>query len=253
VTKTVGHRQPGVPVLGLDVDRGKVTPGRWPYTLPAVQTIVEHGLELDPGVTILIGENGSGKSTIVEAIAAAWGRRVGVFRDDVALQIVTRPSAEDSDLNRSLRLRFTRGGGTAGFFLRAERLHSQAEALARSVKWQPRLGDTPLLRQSHGEGFLSVLTAMTHEVGLYVLDEPESALSFTSSLALLHILDALREAGSQVVLATHSPILAALPGARLLEVGEHGIRPIAYDDSGLVQGWRAFLEDPGIYLRHLRA
>jgi predicted ATPase len=233
-----------VPVQRCYVDQGQARMGLWPYTLPAVSQLVEHGLPLDPGVTVLIGENGSGKSTIVEALAATWGRRITAFRDDVAMQIVTRPSEEDSDLHRSLRLEYTRGGGTGGFFLRAEQLHSQAPSLGKRGRWQARLGDRPLLERSHGEGFLQVLNGMTEEVGLYILDEPESALSFTSSLALLLLLQEMRSVGSQVVMATHSPVLAAVPGARILELGEWGIRQVDYDDTDLVTGWRAFLNAP---------
>lgn len=246
------HRQPGVPVLRCTVDRGRADPDRWPYRLPAVAQLLKDGLDLDPGVTILLGENGSGKSKIVEAIATAWGRRTAVFRDDVAMRIVSSASSEDSDLDRALRLEFTRGGGTAGFFLRAERFHQQAAALASSRRWKDRLGEVPLLEQSHGEGFLQVLAGMTYDVGLYVLDEPESALSFTSSIALLQILENMRSAGSQVVLATHSPILAALPDARLLQLDTEGFRRVEYDDCDVVRNWRIFLDAPVRYTRHLK-
>jgi predicted ATPase len=234
------------------VDRGRADPDRWPYTLPAVAQLFDEGLVLDPGVTVLLGENGTGKSTIVEAIATAWGRRTAVFRDDVAMRIVSGASDEDSDLDRALRLESTRGGGTAGFFLRAERFHQQAPALATSRRWRDRLGDVPLLQQSHGEGFLAVLAGMAHEVGLYVLDEPESALSFTSSLALLQILEDIRAGGSQVVLATHSPILAALPDACLLQLDQGGIHRVSYDECELTRNWRLFLDDPRRYTRHLK-
>ena len=96
-----------------------------------------------------------------------------------------------------------------------------------------------------------MLGGMTSEPGLYVLDEPESALSFESSLALVQILSDMRAAGSQIVLATHSPILAAFPGARLLHVDVAGITEVTYDDSELVRTWRSFLDAPGRYLRHL--
>jgi predicted ATPase len=92
---------------------------------------------------------------------------------------------------------------------------------------------------------------MTAEPGFYILDEPESALSFESSLALLQILGDLVAGGSQVLLATHSAVLAAMPRAQLLQLGENGIEQVAYDDTDLVQGWRAFLTDPGRFLRHL--
>ena len=199
---------------------------------------------------MIIGANGSGKSTIVEAVAAAWGRRMSVFRDDWLQQAVATPSDEDSDLHRALRLSYTRGGTTGGMFLRAERLHSQAEGFSKRGRWSERV-DGPLLERSHGEGFLQVLSGMVAEQGFYILDEPESALSFDSSLMLLTIMIDMLAAGSQILLATHSPILAALPGAHLLQLDDQGITPIDYGSSDLVTSWRAFMNRPESFLRHL--
>lgn len=244
-------RQPGVPVTGLTIDRGQSDPGRWPYTVPAVRHVYESGLALAPGATVLIGANGAGKSTLVEGIAAAWARRVTAFREDWLQRSIAEPAAEDSDLHRALRLSCTRGGPTGGLFLRAERLHSQAEQFSGRGRWSERI-DGPLLGRSHGEGFLQVLAGMAAEPGFYVLDEPESALSFDSSLMLLTILQDMLAAGSQVLLATHSPVLAALPGATLLHLDDGGITQVEYDDSDLVTSWRAFLERPAAFLRHLQ-
>lgn len=122
----MGSRQPGAPVRRLSVDRRQIDPGRWPYPLPVIRRLIEDGLELDPGVTVLVGPNGSGNSTVVEALASAWGRRISAFRQDWLQQAIAAPSEEDSDLHRSLRLEFTRGGPTGGMFLRVERLHAQA-------------------------------------------------------------------------------------------------------------------------------
>lgn len=250
-TRPRAGRQPGAPVTGLTIDRGQVDPDRWPYTVPAVRQILKGGLALEPGATVLIGANGSGKSTIIEAVAAAWGRRMSAFREDWLQQAVAAPSAEDSDLHRALRLTFTRGGPTGGLFLRAERLHAQAAGFTHRGRWSERV-EGPLLTRSHGEGFLQVLAGMIAEPGLYVLDEPESALSFNSCLVLLAIMTDMLAAGSQILLATHSPVLAALPGAHLRQLDEHGITPVDYDNSDLVTSWRGFLANPDAYLRHLR-
>jgi predicted ATPase len=242
--------QPGAPVRRITVDPAKAESKNWPYTLPVVQHIARHGLDLDPGVTVVIGANGSGKSTLVEAIASAWGRRFTAFRDDWLQQATATPADEDSDLDRGIRLEYTRGGPHGGLFFRAERLHSQMAHFTQPGRWASRM-DGPLLGRSHGEGFLQVLSAMTAEPGFYVLDEPEAALSFDSSLALVAILIAMRAAGSQVLLATHSPILAACPNATILQCSDDGLSPIAYDDSELVASWRAFLAAPDRYLRYL--
>jgi predicted ATPase len=183
----------------------------WPFTLPVVQQLVANGIDLAPGITVLMGDNGSGKSTLVEAIASAWARRIVAFRNDIAQQVLAQPSAEDSPLDRALHLQFTTGGPTGGLFLRAERLHEQTR----------------------------------------LLDEPESALSFTGSLALLQILGEMAANGSQVLLATHSPILASAPGAALFELDDAGMTATTYDECLLVSSWRSFLAAPERYLRHL--
>lgn len=247
----MAHRQPGVPVRKVTVDSGHVAVGQWPWTIPAVAQVADRGLDLDAGITVIVGPNGAGKSTLVEAIAAAWGRLMTTYRQDWLQQSVARPSHEDSALFRSLRLQTTTGGANGGLFLRAERLHAQAESFTRRGRWSERVGTTPLLNLSHGEGFLAVLRGMIDEPGLYVLDEPESALSFDSSLALIQIMVDMRAAGSQVLLATHSPILAAAPGARLLQLDDAGITEVPYDEADLVTSWRGFLQAPQRYLRHL--
>lgn len=252
----VSGRRPGAPVRRLTIDHGRARQGQWPYTLPAVAHVLRQGLPLDPGVTVLVGPNGSGKSTLVEALATAWARRVSAFRSDFAQQAFGQPSVEDSDLHHALRLEYTPGGPSGGLFLRAERFHAQAATLVPSTgrgRWAERLGGQSVLTRSHGEGFLEVLAGMTAETGLYVLDEPESALSFDSALTLLALMHRMRAAGSQIVLATHSPILASLPRARLLQLGDSGITTIDYESSDLVTSWRSFLASPDRYLRHLTA
>jgi predicted ATPase len=234
----------------MSVDTGQADVTRWPYTVPSIAHVLRHGLELDPGITVFIGPNGAGKSTLVEAAAAVWARRITTFRSDWLQQSLGCPAAEDSPLHQALRLDYTLGGSVGGLFLRAERLHSQAAGFGIG-RWSERI-TTPVLERSHGEGFLQVLAGMVAEPGFYVLDEPESALSFDSSLVLLTLMSDMRAAGSQVLLATHSPILAAVPDATILQLDDTGISPVAYDDTDLVQSWRSFLDRPNAYLRHLR-
>ena len=104
---------------------------------------------------------------------------------------------------------------------------------------------------SHGESFLEILRSRFDSPGLYCLDEPEAALSFSAQMALVGTLHDLATEGGQVLCATHSPLLAALPGAHLLEVGEWGVREAAYDDLDLVRHWRSYLDEPMRYLRHV--
>jgi predicted ATPase len=127
----------------------------------------------------------------------------------------------------------------------------QAVQFESRGRWRERVGGQSMLHLSHGEGFLTVLQAMTNEPGLCILDEPESALSFESCLALLQIMSDMLAAGSQILLATHSPILGALPGAQILQLDAACMAEVTFDDSELVRAWRAFLDAPDRYLRHL--
>jgi len=104
---------------------------------------------------------------------------------------------------------------------------------------------------SHGEGFLEILRTRVNQIGFYLMDEPDAPLSFTASLGLVALLHDLVAAGSQVVVATHSPIVAALPGANLLELGPWGVRAATWDDLSLVVSWRQFMRDPESFFRHL--
>jgi predicted ATPase len=218
-----------------------------------VRDLVENGFDPAPGLTVFIGENGSGKSTLVEAIAAAWSRHVGAHRRNVSLAATARPSNEDSNLDRALRLLGTRGGGKGGFFLRAEKMDELFSAVGPSGLWADRFGGVDLHARSHGQAFLQVLRTRVVDPGLYLFDEPEAALSFTSCLGLIALLAQIPSEGLQAIVATHSPLIAATPGATLIEVGEWGMRKVAYEDLALVQSWREFLASPERYVKYLGA
>ena len=117
--------------------------------------------------------------------------------------------------------------------------------------------DVPFHEMSHGESFLALLESRFDDPGFYCLDEPEAALSFSSTLSLIAVLRRIADEGGQVLCATHSPVLAALPGARILEVGAlgqaqgPGLRQVEWQDLELVQHWRSFLAAPDRYIRHL--
>lgn len=220
--------------------------------MPAVAQIIrDGGLDIAPGVTFLVGENGSGKSTLVEAFAAIYpraGHRPGANAANVT---GAEPSEEDSPLAFHLRPQTHRLASPAGFFLRAESMH---EILAAEDRNAPARawGGEKLQHRSHGESFLAVLKFRFEDVGVYFLDEPESALSFQSCLSLVALLDVMRREGSQVIVATHSPLLASLPDATLLQVDDAGITHVPrYDDLELVKSWRQYLAAPERYLRHL--
>ncbi|HEX8094229.1 AAA family ATPase [Jatrophihabitans sp.] len=231
----------------VEIDEARLrAPHAWYFDVPAIATLRTAGVSLDPRVTVIVGENGSGKSTFVEAVATAW--RSGL-RSAVKHWGPQRAD-EDADLHWALSLHGERPRPDGGCFLRAEVMHglfTDVDAAGTSL----RAFDGGLNTRSHGEAFLGYLESRVTERGLFLLDEPEAALSFTSCLRLLSLLAAVADAGSQVVLATHSTVLAALPGAAILEFGDHGIRVASWEDLELVNHWRAFLSRPESYLRYL--
>ncbi|MDX6280081.1 MAG: hypothetical protein QOH03_1152 [Kribbellaceae bacterium] len=234
------------PVRRVAAAEGISVSTAWPHTIPAVRQLLTDGLDLDPGVTFLVGENGAGKSTLVEAIAVAFG--LSPEGGSTGARLTTR--ATESPLSEDLHLTRGAGAARAGFFLRAETMHGFYTYLEDN----PRPSgpeDIAFHRMSHGESFLSLIGDRFTRRGFYCLDEPESALSFSSSLAVVGVLDRLAQSGSQVLCATHSPVIAALPGATILEVGDWGIRESTWNDLQLVQNWRAYLAAPERYLRHV--
>jgi predicted ATPase len=229
------------PVRRITVERAET--GSWPATIPAIGQLLRDGLDLAPGVTLLYGENGSGKSTIVEAVAAAFG--LSPEGGTVHTRHETR--ASESPLASWIRLERSPGAPRWGFFLRAETMHG----FYTYMEDHAGLRDPVFHELSHGESFLEVLRTRFDSPGFYCLDEPEAALSFSGQIALVGLLHDLVAAGSQVLCATHSPLLAALPGATILEAGGWGLRGSTYDELELVQHWKAYLAEPMRYLRHV--
>ena len=224
-----------------------LSPDAWPGSIPAVRQVLDEGLELD-GLTVLVGENGSGKSTVVEGLAMAFG--MSAEGGSTGARHATRSS--ESVLHRHLMLTREPGGPRWGFFLRAETMHSFYTYLEDNPN-PYRTPDTAFHELSHGESFLELIAARFDDPGLYVLDEPEAALSFSGALALVGVLQDIAESYSaQAVVATHSPIVAATPGAVLYEVGPWGLRRSSWAELSLVQHWKSFLDAPERYFRHLR-
>ena len=224
----------------------------WPYTVPCVAELAEHGWEFTAPVTFLVGENGSGKSTVVEAIAEAFnldahggraGRKYGNNRPKTPLGEVLRleTTTEGTQLRSGPRTK------RKGFFLRAE----TAFGLMTAVAGMRGYWEADTSEMSHGEGFLTVFAEMFSGPGLYLMDEPEAALSFSSCLQLVALMHDLGDSGAQIICSTHSPVLAATPGADIIEVGDHGSRRAKWDELDLTAQWRRFLADPGFYLRHV--
>lgn len=217
----------------------------WPATLAPVRSILDDGLVLGPA-TVLVGENGSGKSTIVEAIALAYG--LNAEGGSTGALHHSRPS--ESDLSSFLQVTRNAGASRYGYFLRAETMHGFFTYLQENPSTRRR--DLAFHDMSHGESFLELVIDRFRGGGLWVLDEPESALSFSGCLSLLSILrELLAEGDSQVLLSTHSPLLASLPGADIYDVGPWGLRSSPWTELDLVRNWKAFLDEPNRFLRYL--
>ncbi|GAA2754202.1 AAA family ATPase [Amnibacterium kyonggiense] len=231
------------PVRRVEARPGAEVDGAaWPATIPAVAQLLRDGLDLGRA-TVLVGENGSGKSTLVEAIAIAYG----LSPEGGSPNARHSTRASESPLHEQLTVVRNGGAGRFGYFLRAETMHGLFTYLEQHGDDGP-----PLHELSHGESFLALIRDRFRDVGLWILDEPESALSVTGCMALLaHLTDLLEDDRNQVILSTHSPLLAVLPGAQILEVGEWGLRPCPWEETDLVRLWRSFLDEPRRFLRHL--
>lgn len=219
----------------------------FPFDLPAVATIER--LRLDRPVTFLAGDNGSGKSTILAAIAAA----IGFAGEGGELERLGElPAVPRKVLRGALSPVLSDTKPRNGYYLRAESFFNVAAFIGSERRFAPDLslyGGVPLHKQSHGESFLALASNRFGPDGLYLLDEPEAALSVTGALALLAVVLRAAQSGAQFVIATHSPILLAAPEARIYEFDEDGINVADYDDLQAVQLTRAFLASPERYLR----
>lgn len=218
----------------------------YPFSIPAFEGL--ETIEFKSNVTFFVGENGSGKSTLLEAIAykcdfnTAGGGRNNFY--DV-------PSSE-SALGDFIRLSWA-PKITNGFFLRAESLYNFASHIdSLGPEAYRAYGGKSLHEQSHGESFLAILSNRFGKKGIYLLDEPEAALSPARQLALLRIIRELVEDGlSQFIIATHSPIILAYPGAQILDFDTLPVSETAYEDTSHYQITKDFLENRDLYLRKL--
>ena len=216
----------------------------YPFCVPSVREL--YGLEFHPDVTFIVGENGCGKSTLLEAIAVAWG--FNAEGGTVNFRFSTR--ASHSNLHEHLRLVKSLRKPMDGFFLRTESFFNLATDIER-LGVIDSYGGRSLHEQSHGESFMALLLNRFGGHGLYILDEPEAALSPTRQLAVLRRMHQLIEEDSQFIIATHSPILMAYPGARIYLLDGTGYTEVQYEDTEHFAVTRDFLNDPERILRRL--
>ena len=224
------------------------TPNRnsYPFNIPAVRHLAKRdSLPFDKPVTFFVGENGTGKSTLVEAIAVAMGFNAeGGSRD---FSFSTKQT--HSELCDYLTLVKTIAPND-GFFLRAESFYNTASYLDQNSTLL-RYGGVSFHEQSHGESFLSLVVNRFEGNGLYILDEPESALSPQRLMSLLVAIDDLVNNNSQFIIATHSPILMAYPNAEILQFTEQGIQKVGYKDTEHYKITKQFIDTPERMISYL--
>lgn len=224
------------------------TPGPRSYLndIPAVRHLFEKGsLKFKKPVTILVGENGTGKSTLLEAIAVKMGfNPEGGSREH---SFVTHDShSELCDLITCEKI----GLPKDGFFLRAESFYNTASYLEENST-MIRYGGISFHHLSHGESFLSLVKNRFEGKGLYLLDEPEAALSPSAVMSLLVCMDELVKNDSQFIISTHSPILMSFPDADIWELSDKGIARVAYKETQHYKITKRFIDDPESMLRML--
>lgn len=206
----------------------------YPFCVPAIRHLER--LEFHPDVTFFIGENGSGKSTLLEAIAL----KLGFNAEGGSKNFGFATRETHSNLHEFIRVERGFAHATDNYFLRAEsfyNLASEIDDLGVSYGY----GKKSLHQQSHGEAFLSLLNNRLQGDGVYLFDEPEAALSPQRQLSVLTLLHRLVYHRSQLVIATHSPILLAYPQARIYQFSETGIAEVKYTDTEHYQVTRDFL------------
>lgn len=201
--------------------------------LPIVKYLKTNKIEFKNPVTFIVGENGSGKSTLIEAVAVAYGFNAEGGTKNFNFET----NYNVSELSQCIRL-CKSGLIGDGFFLRAESFYNFASnideldsAPAASASIIDSYGGISLHRQSHGESFLSVVQNRLNSKGIYLLDEPEAALSPTRIMTLLLEINRLVKLGSQFIISTHSPILMAYPDADILQLSPDGIDRVKYTET----------------------
>ncbi|MBI5263153.1 MAG: AAA family ATPase [Bradyrhizobium sp.] len=237
------------------LDRSRVEDWEaYPFCLPFFRD--EFELSFDTAITIIVGENGTGKSTILEGVAALAGfANAGGGKGYRLLEHAEGYEVTGEELARALRGSWVPKISN-GWFFRAETFFSIARYLDRAaVEAQVLLEEaggeaTPQLRPdflsfSHGEGFLLLFEERCQQQGLFIFDEPESALSPSRQMQFLKLLQRMDRAGNcQVIMATHAPMLMAYPNARLLHLSKYGLEPIAIEQTDHFRVMREFCDDP---------
>lgn len=234
-------------IKGVWIDWKRIDEDSYLRAIPALQFTEELPFRKD--VVFFNGENGTGKSTLLEGIAAAYG-----FNPEGGTKNY-RFSTYDSHSELYQAIRLSKGVNIPahGYFLKAESFYnveSKMEEYMRPEDYE-KIGGRSLHEQSHGEAFLSLIQGMFIGRGLYILDEPEAALSPQRQLTLLMEIDRLRKQRTQFIIASHSPILLGLPDAQIFRFEESGIKECGYKDTESYQVMEMFINHREYLLKKL--
>lgn len=237
-------------IRSLKIDWNKTDPDSWLQNIPALRQI--HTLEFRKNITIFAGENGTGKSTLLEAIATAYG-----FNPEGGTLNYRFSTFHDvSELNQSILLMKGFRRASFGCFFRAESFFNVAAKAEDYRDFTPkeiyyaRYGGKSLHEQSHGESFLAYFQSF-QEAGLYLMDEPEAALSPQCQLSLFLQISKMAEAGSQFIMASHSPILLGIPKADILSFDEGEVKRCSYEDTESYQVMEMFINHRDTLVKRL--
>ena len=229
------------------LDREKVAdPAAYPFCLPFLQK--EFDLGFDRAITIIVGENGTGKSTLLEGIAALAGYdEAGGGKGYRPVDHSRAVEVMGGKLSQALRASWL-PKITQGWFFRAESFFSVARYLDSAAR-DAYAAPPDFLSHSHGEGFLRFFEERCRRQGLFIFDEPESALSPSRQIEFLKLLRRMDQSGlSQVIMATHSPMLMAFPNARLLQLTKYGLDPVRVEDTEHYRLMREFWTNPKAFI-----
>lgn len=206
----------------------------YPFSLPVIKNLDR--TRLHPHVTYIVGENGSGKSTLLEAIAISQGFNA----EGGTTNFNFSTHSSHSELHEYMRIAKSSKKPQTGFFLRAESFYNVATEI-ENLGVVDSYGSKPLHEQSHGEAFLSLMKNRFGDNGLYILDEPEAALSPNRQMSILTLMHELIKQGSQFIISTHSPILLAYPSCIIYQIEENDLVEVSYEQTDTFKVSRRFL------------
>lgn len=232
------------PVIPVDV---------YPFNIPSFKEGIQ--LKLEKNVSFFVGENGSGKSTLLEGVAENIGFNLRGGNKNHNLNTGVNFEGYASPLTKGLQLAWTPKRISEGFFMRAESFFNFADYIDELAREDRRIldayGGKSLHHQSHGESFLSLFNNQ-FESGVYILDEPEAALSPARIMSFMSVIYQLEKSGrAQFLIATHSPMLLCYPNAAIFSFTENGIHKVNYQETEHYTLTKSFLENPEAYFRFL--